>query len=553
MEVILVIRLSIEGKLKEIQEDRSLKEIAERYADNMKQIVAALVDNEMKNLDYIIEKDAVINWVYRNSADGYRILSRTITLIFILAAKRVIPEHNIIVEHSIGNGLYLERKDGEALKHEELYLIEQEMEKIIKEDLPIERKSVDRDIAISLFEKEGYADKIRLLKTLKKEEFDIYTVDGRYFSFHGYLAPATKYIEKFRLHSYYPGVVIVIPTPESGGRVPPFKEEKSLAKIFESSKKWTDLLDIGSVGSLNEKILKKDIDFLIHVSEAYFENQVAAIAENIVKDGSISMVQIAGPSSSGKTTLAYRLAVQLGVHGLKPIPLHMDDYFVDREDTPLDEEGKRDFEAFEAIQLDLFNKDLLALIEGEKIELPKFNFITGKSERSGRKIKLEKKSILILEGIHGLNPKLTHLIPEKKKYKVYVSALTQLNMDSHNRISTTDVRLLRRMVRDTRTRGKSLDEVFTEWRGVRKGEKKNIYPYQDYADIAIDSSLVYEIPVLKKYVMKLFDQYDREGIYYKDVKRLKSFLKYFIEFEEEENIPSRSILREFIGKKGEEA
>ena len=189
-----MIRLSIEGKLKEIQEDRSLKEIAERYADNMKQIVAALVDNEMKNLDYIIEKDAAVNWVYRNSADGYRILSRTITLIFILAAKRVIPEHNIIVEHSIGNGLYLERKDGEALKHEELYLIEKEMEKIIKEDLPIERKSVDRDIAISLFEKEGYADKIRLLKTLKKEEFDIYTVDGRYFSFHGYLAPATKYI-----------------------------------------------------------------------------------------------------------------------------------------------------------------------------------------------------------------------------------------------------------------------------------------------------------------------------------------------------------------------
>lgn len=551
MEVILVIKLTIGDRIEEMKPEVSLMDILLSTEEEERKVVAALVNNEMKNLDYIPGKDAKISWVYKDSADGYRILSRTITLIFLLAAKRIMPEKLIVVEHSIGNGLYLETSDREALKHEELYQIETEMKKIIKEDLPIERKTVDKDIAISLFEKEGYRDKIRLLETLGKDEYDIYIVGGHYFSFHGYLAPSTKYIDKFRLHSYYPGAVIVIPTLESGGRVPPFKEEKSLAKIFESSKKWTELLDIGTVGSLNEKILKKDIDFLIHVSEAYFENQVAAIAEAIVKDGSISMVQIAGPSSSGKTTLAYRLAVQLGVHGLKPIPLHMDDYFVNREDTPLDEEGKKDYESLEAIQLDLFNKDLLALIEGEEIQLPKFNFITGKSEMSGKRIRLEKKSILILEGIHGLNPKLTHLIPEKKKYKVYVSALTQLNMDAHNRISTTDMRLLRRMVRDSRTRGKSLDEIFTEWIGVRKGEKKNIYPYQDFADIAIDSSLVYEIPVLKKYVIKLFDQYHRQGPYYKDVKRLKSFLKYFIEIEEENNIPSKSILREFIGKKGE--
>lgn len=547
-----MIRIKMEDNLIEIPNKSSLREVMEESSKKERSIVAALVNNEMKNMEYMVKEGDVIEWVHKDSHDGYRISSRTITLIFLLAAKRVIPHRNIIVEHSIGNGLYLETKDGEALRHEELYEIEVEMKKIIKSDFPIERKTVDGDIAISLFEKEGYQDKIRLLNTLDKAEYDIYSVDGHYFSFHGYLAPSTKYIEKFRLHSYYPGVVIVIPTTDSYGRVPAFKEEKSLAKIFEASKKWTELLDIGSVGSLNERILNKDIDFLIDVSEAYFENQVSDIAEHIMKDGSISMVQIAGPSSSGKSTLAYRLAVQLGVHGLKPIPLHMDDYFVNREDTPLNEEGEMDFEALEAIRLDVFNKDLLALIEGEEIELPYFNFVTGKSEMSGKKIRLQKNSILILEGIHGLNPKLTNLIPEKKKYKVYVSALTQLNMDSHNRISTTDMRLLRRMVRDSRTRGKSLDEVFTEWIGVRKGEKKNIYPYQDLADFAIDSSLVYEIPVLKKYVMKLFEQYDRNGKYYKDVKRLKSFLKYFIEIEEEDNIPSKSILREFIGKKGEQ-
>ena len=293
------------------------------------------------------------------------------------------------------------------------------------------------------------------------------------------------------------------------------------------------------------------MDFLIDVAEAYFENQVLEIAEDIVRDGSISMVQIAGPSSSGKTTLAYKLSVQLGVHGLRPIPLSMDDYFVHRKDTPLDEEGNMDFEAVEAIDLDLFNKDLLALVEGEEIELPKFNFVTGIREMSGQKIKLEKNSILIIEGIHGLNPKLTRLIPEKKKYKVYVSALTQLNMDAHNRISTTDIRLLRRLVRDHRTRGKSVDDVFWEWKNVQRGERKHIYPYQDLADYAMDSSLIYEIPVLKKYAKKLFATYPRDGQYYKEVKKLDSFLKYFLEIQNEDTIPRKSILREFIGQKEE--
>lgn len=546
-----MIKVKIDKEIREIEKGTTLRQLL-KDCDTEHEIVAAIIDNKVKNVEYPLNEDTEIKWIDRKSTDGYNILLRTATLIFLLAAKRILPDENMIVEHPIGNGLYIERRNGEILKRVVLEEIEKEMKKIIEEDLPIERKRVEREIALSLFEKEGYYDKIRLMNTLEREEYDLYIVGSHYFSFHGYLAPSTGYIDQFALHSYYPGTVLLIPNSSSGMKMPLFKEEKSLAKIFEASKRWTDLLDIGTVGSLNEKIINDDIDFLIHVSEAYFENQVSKIAENIVGDKSLSMVLIAGPSSSGKTTLAKRLAIQLGVHGLKPIPLSMDDYFVDRHKTPLDEEGKKDFESVEAIDLKLFNRDLLSLVEGEEVEMPRFNFVTGLREMSGKTIRLEKKSILILEGIHGLSPHLTHLIPDKKKYKVYISALTQLNMDSHNRISSMDTRLLRRMVRDHRTRGKTLEETFELWPNVQRGERKHIYPYQDLADYAMDSSLIYEVAVLKKYIMKLFKDYDPCGKYYKDIKRLEAFLKYFREIDNEENIPTNSILREFIGRKGEE-
>src|SRR5699024_11174427 len=337
------------------------------------------------------------------------------------------------------------------------------------------------------------------------------------------------------------------PSKRNNYNIDNFVEQKKLAQIFEESSKWLRILDLAHVGSLNEKIHNGEITEAIKVSEALHEKKIGQIADQICEKNNNNIILIAGPSSSGKTTFAQRLAIQLKVNGKRPIAISLDDYFVNREDTPLNEDGEYDFESLDVLDLELINMDLLKLIEGQSIELPKFNFRTSKREQSGKVIKVDENQPIIIEGIHGLNPKLTYEIPEKNKFKIYISALTQLNLDSHNRISTTNIRLIRRMVRDVKFRGNDPIRTFELWKGVRKGEEENIFPYQEEADAMINSSLVYEMSVLKKYIMPLLKEIDNSSIYYSDARKLLRFLEYFVDIEDESAIPTNSILREFIG------
>jgi uridine kinase len=532
----------------EVDEGASFEEVSKKaFGSNYKDYLGARVNNEVFHLQKKVTENSHIQFLDLGTEDGYRIYTRTISLVFIMACKELFPEDTVTIEQFLGNGLYAEFQEGKSLGYSDIEKLKKIMRKIIDKDLPIRREAVTYDEAISLFKEQGHHDKIRLYKTLNKEQVQIYRVGDYIDSFHGYLAPSTGYIKYFDLKYYHPGVIILFPTRESKTSIPEFKEQKKLAKVFQEANRWADILDLGFVGSLNEKIHNGEIEEIIKVNEALHEKKIANIADLICEDDDIKVILIAGPSSSGKTTFSKRLAVHLKVNGKRPIAISLDDYFVDREKTPLNDKGEYDFESIEAIDLKLLNEDLLKLLEGKEVELPRFNFITGKREMSGKRIKLDKDHPIILEGIHGLNPRLTAYIPERNKFKIYVSALTQLNIDAHNRISTTDTRLIRRMVRDYKFRGNDVFRTFQMWRGVVEGEGINIFPYQEEADIMFNSALVYELSVLKKYAVPLLEKVDNTSPYYSESKRLLKFLKYFEPIEDERAIPANSILREFIG------
>lgn len=539
-------KIYLDNKEMEVEKSLTYLELSDKiYGEKIK--TGVIAGNRFKYIRRKVQEGEHIKYIEKYCTDGKGIMERTILLVLILACKNLFPDDAIQVEHSIGDYIYCEFKKHRRLLHTDIEPIKKEMQRIIDYDFDIVRKIGSKEEALELFEKEGYTDKVLLFKNLDMDNVNYYEVNGRVFTFHGYLAPSTGYIDQFNIISYFPGVAVSVPTYKTEGEISNFDERKLLAKIFSNSKRWTELLNIEDVGSLNNYIKNNDIKYIIDTSEAYFENQISDIANNILNDDDINLIQIAGPSSSGKTTSAYRLSVQLGVRGKRPILISTDDYFVNREDTPVNEDGEKDYEMLEAIDLAKFNDDIMSLLEGKEIELPKFNFITGKREKSGNVIKLGKENILVIEGLHCLNPKLTKLVPEKNKYKIYISALTQLNIDDHNRISTSNVRLLRRMIRDSKFRGNSMETTLEEWPKVRRGEEKYIFPYQDLADVAIDSSLIYELSILKKHAFELFKNYGKTEKHYKEVKKLKSFLKYFYIIEDESLVPNNSILREIIG------
>ncbi|CCQ98593.1 Phosphoribulokinase/uridine kinase [[Clostridium] ultunense Esp] len=517
------------------------------FGKDYRKYIGARINNKIYNLQKNIEENMSIRFLSLKDEDGYKIYTRTISAVFIMACKEIFPQCTVKIEHFIGRGLYAELEEGKSISFSEIEKIKAKMKDIIEKDIPIFREKVPAEKGISLFKEQGYEDKVRLYNTLDKELIQTYKIGEHIDGFHGYLAPSTGYVNIFDLKYYYPGAIILFPTTDSVDRLPEFKEQKKLARVFKEANEWADILDLGYLGSLNEKVLNGDIGEVIRISEALHEKKIGHIADEICKDDDINIILIAGPSSSGKTTFAQRLAIHLKVNGKRPIAISVDDYFVDRDKTPLNEKGEYDFESIEAIDLKRLNEDLVKLLEGEEIELPKYNFITGKSENSGVKIKVDKDHPIIVEGIHGLNPRLTTYIPEKNKFKIYISALTQLNIDAHNRISTTDTRLIRRMVRDNKFRGNDIFRTFELWQGVTKGEEQNIFPFQEEADIMFDSALVYELSVLKKHAVPLLEKVDNSSIYYSECKRLLQFLKYFIDIEEENLIPPNSILREFIG------
>lgn len=531
-----------------VEKGSSLLDLSKRvFKDDYKKYLGARINNQIFNLYKTIDEELEIKFLDNRDVDGYRIYTKTISAIFIMACRDLYPGATVRINHFLGSGLYVELNNEYSIKFTNLKKIEERMKEIIKNDYIILRDSYSKEEAIEMFQRENYTDKVRLFNSIDKDEISVYRIHNHIDSFHGYLAPSTGYIDKFKLKYYYPGALILFPSKKNNYDMDNFIEQKKLGKIFEESSQWLDILDLAYVGSLNEKIISGDINEVIKISEALHEKKIGQIADEICKDKDHNIILISGPSSSGKTTFAQRLAIQLKVNGKRPIAISLDDYFVDRDKTPLNPDGSHDFEALEAVDLDKLNTDLLKLLEGQSIELPKFNFITGKGERSGNIIRVDEDHPIIIEGIHGLNPELTRDIPEKNKFKIYLSALTQLNLDSHNRISTTDTRLIRRMVRDVKFRGNQPNRTFELWTGVRRGEERNIFPFQEEADVIFNTSLVYEMSVLKKYIVPLLQEIDNTSIYYSEARKLLRFLEYFMDIEDEGVIPTNSIIREFIG------
>lgn len=531
-----------------IQEGSTLLDLSKLvYGKEYKKYLGARINNEIYNLKKQAKDGMEINFLDNRDVDGYRIYTKTISAVFIMACKELYKDANVSIEHFLGPGLYAELEHNRTITFSKTEEIEKKMHEIVNKDYDIERFDYPKEEALKLFKKEGYEDKIRLLKSIDKKTVQIYKINDHIDSFHGYLAPSTGFVDEFKLKYYYPGVIMLFPSRKNEYDINNFKEQKKLAKVFKEANNWLEILDLAYIGSLNEKTNSGNIGEVIRIAEALHEKKIGFIADEICKDQDRNIILIAGPSSSGKTTFAQRLAIQLKVNGKRPIAISVDNYFVDRGKTPLNEDGTPDFEALEAIDLESFNMDLVKLLEGKEIELPKFNFFTGMKERSGKFIRVDQDHPIIIEGIHGLNPRLTENIPEKNKFKIYISALTQLNIDSHNRIATTDTRLIRRIVRDNKFRGNDPNRTFELWSGVRAGEEKHIFPFQEEADIMFDSALVYELAVLKKHIVPLLVKVDNTSIYYSEAKKLLKFLEYFRDIDIEEAIPPNSILREFIG------
>ncbi|WP_427340091.1 nucleoside kinase [Caloranaerobacter sp. DY30410] len=515
--------------------------------DDEKKYLGAMVENEVRHLEYPLVSDCNVELLDITHKDGLRIYTRTLSFIYIKACKDLFGDATVTIEHSLSKGLYSEIHKDNNFTLDDVKKIKTRMQEIISEDIKIKREQVSTDRAIQIFTNQKMFDKVNLIKNLDKDKMHLYSLEGYYDSFYGHLAPSTGYIKSFDLVYYPPGIIIMFPRKESNFKIPKFEQQNKLAKVFKEAETWGDILDIGYVSNLNERILNGTIKDIILISEALHEKKIAYIADKIAEDEDKRIILIAGPSSSGKTTFAQRLSIQLQTSGKKPVSISLDDYFVDREKTPKDENGEYDFESIEAIDIEKFNEDLLRLIAGEEVHLPTYNFIKGVREYRGRILKIEKDQPIIIEGIHGLNDRLTSAIPKNNKFKIYVSALTQLNIDSHNRIPTTDLRLIRRIVRDSKYRGNDAKRTLQLWASVRRGEERNIFPFQEQADVMFNSALVYELSVLKKYAIPLLKKIGRDVPYYAEAKRLLKFLSYFKDIDDESIIPNTSILREFIG------
>lgn len=510
-------------------------------------VLAARVDNDLRELTYTIHRNCRISFLGLETEDGHRIYQRSLTLVLVRAAREVLPGCRVTIEHSLSNGLYGEIHFQQPLAEKNIKAIEKRMEEIIAANEPIVKLEVSRDEAMALFEKDGQMDKVHLLRYRKSPTVKIYRCGWYHDYFYGYMVPSTGYLTRFKLRFYLPGFILQIPHPDSPHVIPEYREQPKLAHIYWEAEKWGKVLKVADVASLNDVIESGGSGDLIRVAEALHEKKIAQIADKVAeKRHELRIILIAGPSSSGKTTFAQRLSIQLRVNGLRPVAISLDDYFLEREKTPKNEQGEYDFESIEAIDLPFFNEQLTDLIQGEEVLLPTFNFKKGKREFTGKKLRVSPDQPIIIEGIHGLNERLTAAIPKGNKFKIYISALTQLNIDDHNRIPTTDVRMLRRIVRDHRFRGHSALETIRHWPSVRRGEERNIFPFQEDADVMFNSALVYELAVLKPHAEPLLRAIDRSVYEYSEAKRLLKFLSYFLPLDARD-IPATSIIREFIG------
>jgi len=511
-------------------------------------IIGALVNNKVKELSFVFVKTKKVEFIDYSHPDGLRLYVRSLFYILYAAVREVFPQVKLKMMHGISRGYYCELAGlNRPITDSDIFAIKSEMQLLVHKDIPFEKIGLPTEEAVEICKKQNLLFKAKLFEQQGTLFSYLYFMDGLANYFYGYMVPSTGYLKVFDLVSYYEGMLLRIPDPAKFSEVQPYSKLDKLFGIFQEHKDWAELMDVPNVARLNENTLNGESGDIIKISEALHEKKIAEIA-NLIRDrkDEVKIVLIAGPSASGKTTFCKRLMVQLAVNGLKPTMISLDDYFVDREKTPKDGNGEYNFEAIEAIDVEFFNQQLIQLFDGEAIELPKFNFAIGQKFPSGKKLQLSPGSILIVEGIHGMNPGLVPHIDPSNTFKIFLSALTQISIDDQNHISTTDNRLIRRMIRDSKYRNYSAQDTIRRWASVRAGEDKNIFPYQENADVMFNSALIYELAVLKKYAEPLLKSVPESQAEFSESIRLLKFLSYFKAIDDFE-IPPTSVLREFLG------
>lgn len=541
--------VKIHGITKEYPEGTTWAEVAREHQKEYEyDILLVRVNGKLQELHKQV-KDCELSFVTAKDKPGMSAYQRSASLMMLKAFYSVAGAGNVeklMIDFSIGRGFFVEARGNFVLDQEFLDAVKAKMREYVERKIPIMKRSVSTDDAIELFEKLGMYDKARLFRYRMVSRVNIYSIDGFEDYYYGYMVQNTGYIRHFDLIPYHYGFVMVMPDRNTPDVLHKFTPSDKLFATLSESTEWGRLMDLETVGALNDRIAKGDMSHLILIQEALQEKKIAEIAAQIAARKNARFVMIAGPSSSGKTTFSHRLSVQLEAIGLKPHPIAVDNYFVNRVDSPRDEHGNYNYEILECLDVELFNRDMTGLLEGKRVELPYYNFKKGIREYKGNFLQLGEGDILVIEGIHCLNDRLSYTLPADSKFKIYISALTQLNIDEHNRIPTTDGRLLRRMVRDARTRGSSARETIRMWPSVRRGEEENIFPFQEEADAMFNSALVYELAVLKQYAQPLLFAIPKDSEEWLEAKRLLKFLDYFIGVSSED-IPKNSILREFIG------
>lgn len=536
---------------KEFEEGTSLFEIYQDFDLNMPYgPVSARVNNKVEDLNFKVYYNKDVEFLDITSASGMRTYVRSLCFILTKAVSELYPNGNILLEHPVSKGYFCKLCIDRTIGLDDVIRIKQRMQEIIKADLPFIRHEKHTDEIIRLFKERGMDDKVKLLETSGQLYSCYQQLGDTIDSYYGSLVPSTGYIRLFDIVKYYDGLLLRIPNRKNPDKLEEVVKQEKMLDVFQEYHRWNEILGISTVGDLNQACNRGMATDLINVSEALQEKKIVRIADEITNRNEngqrVKLVLISGPSSSGKTTFSKRLSIQLMTNGLRPYPISLDDYFVNREDTPLDENGQHDFESLYALDLPFFEAQLKALLAGEEVELPRFNFNIGKREPSGKKLRIDDNMILILEGIHALNPALTPNIPAANKYKIYVSALTTILLDNHNYIPTTDNRLLRRIIRDYKYRSHSAEATINRWPSVRAGEEKWIFPYQEYADAMFNSALIFELAVLKDHVEPVLRKVPNNSPAYSEAHRLLRFLSHFVPVQDEE-LPPTSLLREFLG------
>lgn len=545
-----MITVKINGEERQYPQGATYEDVANDYQKEYDNLIAlAARDGKIRELFKKLTRDCEITFFTLKDDVGNKTYVRSATMLFLKAVFDVFGREtvqNCRVEFAIGNGSYISPKGKINATEENAAKIRNRMRELVEAKTPFLKKSYSLDNAMELFRREGMKDKEKLFRYRRGSFVNIYEMDGYYDYYYGYMLPNAGYVKWFDVIAYEDGFMLLLPDKKDPTHGKPFQERKLLFRTLKESEEWGKEIGIETVGDLNDQICRGSLSELILVQEAQQERKIGEIAKSIVDRGGVKFVMIAGPSSSGKTSFSHRLSIQLKTLGKTPHPIALDDYFVNREFTPRDENGDYNFECLEAIDVKQFNDDMCRLLAGERVELPSFNFKSGKREYKGNFKQLGKDDILVIEGIHGLNEKTSYALPEESKYKIYISALTNINIDEHNRIPTTDGRLLRRMIRDARTRGAGARQTIDMWGSVRRGEEQNIFPFQEDADAMFNSVLIYELAVLKQFAEPLLFQIDKGEPEYYEAKRLLKFLEYFLGVTSE-SLPNNSLCREFVG------